>query len=154
MTAKGVAAVVLGLFATVSAAYVVFDEVTRSEPVGTSVEQFEGDHVVVYYFHGNKRCATCTSIEQYAREAIEKGLPEELRSGRIVWRTLNFEDDANASYREEYTLVSSSLVLSDVRDGKQHDSVDLDEVWTLVTDKAAFLKYVESEIRELLESAP
>ena len=154
MIARTVATVALGLFAAVSVGYVIFDEATRSDPVPTAVEQFEGDRLVAYYFHGNRRCKTCNAIEAYARETIEKRFPEELRSGRIVWRTLNYEDEVNASYRERFMIVSSALVLSDVRSGTERDWHDLDEVWVLEIDKPKFMAYVEREVRTVLESAP
>ena len=46
------------------------------------------------------------------------------------------------------------VVLSDFRDGKERDWRDLDEVWGLVGDKAAFLAYVERETRDFLAEAP
>jgi len=154
MSARGLVAGALGLFVVVSVGYVVVDEATRSDPEAGAVEQFEGDRLVAYYFHGNRRCATCNSIEAYAREALESGFAEELRSGRLVWRALNYEDPANARYRDQYILVSSTLVLSDVRDGEERDSAELDEVWIKVVDKDEFMKYVQREVRDALESAP
>ena len=32
------------------------------------------DKLIVYYFHGNKRCATCRNLENYAKEALEIGM--------------------------------------------------------------------------------
>ncbi len=154
MSVRGVVAAALGLFVVISVGYVVVDELTRPEPSGTTTEQFEGDRLVAYYFHGNRRCATCNSIENYTREALESRFAGELASGRVVWRTLNFEDPINASYREKYVLASSTLVLSDVRDGQERDSTELDEVWALVINKSAFQEYVEREVRAALESTP
>ena len=154
MSARSVVAGALGLFVAVSVGIVILDEFTRSDPVTGPLEQFQGDRIVAYYFHGNVRCATCNSIEAHAREALETGFADELRSGRIVWRTLNFEDPANASYRDRYVIVSSTLVLSDVRGGEERDSVELDEVWTRVVDKDDFVKYVQREVSGMLESAP
>ena len=99
-------------------------------------------------------CTTCNRIEAYARETIEKRFPDEVKTGRIVWRTLNYEDEANATYRERFMLVSSALVLSDVRSGSERDWHDLDEVWVLEIDKPKFMAYVEREMRGVLESTP
>jgi hypothetical protein len=132
---------------------VIVDEATRGESAVPAAES-DGDRLVATYFHSQRRCKTCNTIEAYSREALEVAFEDELRSGRVVWRALNFEDPANAAYRERYGLFTSTLVLSDVHDGKERDWFGLDETWSLVGDKPAFLAYVERETRAVLESAP
>jgi len=144
---------VLGLFVVVSVAFVVIDEVTREAPTAAPEEQ-AGDRIVITYFHGNRRCSTCKKIEAYALEAIESTFAAEQESGRLQWRIRNYEDDANAHLRERYALFANALVLSDVRDGAEHEWLDLDEIWKLAGDKAKFLAYVERETRAMLEAAP
>ena len=34
-------------------------------------QQKSSGQVIVYYFHGNFRCATCFNMEKYSKEAIE-----------------------------------------------------------------------------------
>jgi hypothetical protein len=152
MTGRRLVAAVLGLFVVVSVAHVIVDEATRS--VAAPPADTAGDRLVAYYFHGQRRCKTCNAIEAYAKEALETAFPEEWRSGRLEWRTVNFDLEANAHYRERYGLFTSMVVLSDFRDGKERDWRDLDEVWGLVGDKAAFLAYVERETRDFLAEAP
>jgi hypothetical protein len=153
MTARAGVTIALGLFAAASGAYVVVDELTRPEAAAPAAAEPAGDRLVAYYFHGNRRCATCNTIEAYAREAVASAFPEELRSGRLVWRTVNFEEPANAHFRESYGLYSSTLVLSDVRGGRERAWVELEQVWLLVRDKPAFLAYVARETRALLGPA-
>lgn len=52
------------------------------------------DGLVAYDFHGNIRCATCRAIESQSREAVAADFASELGSGKIVWKTLNYEDPA------------------------------------------------------------
>ena len=145
----------LGLFVIASLVTVVVQEVSRAddfaEPDQAATVPETGTVLTAYYFHGNKRCSTCNTIEAYGREAIETRFGDELKSGRIVWRVLNFDDPKNAALRERYALFSSTLLLSDVRDGKERDWYPLDETWKLFRDKQAFLAYVEKETRAILE---
>ena len=109
--------------------------------------------VVVYYFHRTQRCPTCRNMETYAHEAVTTRFAKELADGRIEWRVLNYEEPQNAGLRREYDLASPMLVL--VRpDGKGSPPFKtLDEIWSLAFDRARFLAYVESELKDFLKDA-
>ena len=109
--------------------------------------------VVAYYFHGNFRCPTCRKIEALSREAVESGFPEDLKAGRIEWRAINVEEPGNEHFIQDYQLFSKSLVLVAKEGEKQTRWKNLQEVWTLVGDKEAFIKYVRDEIRAYLGEA-
>jgi hypothetical protein len=74
--------------------------------------------VIAYYFHTNTRCSTCIKIEQYSKEAIEKGFPEELKSGALE-KIVNYQNPENRHYMQDYKLVSKSLILVNLVNGKQ-----------------------------------
>ena len=119
--------------------------VTRNTP------EPESDKVVVYYFHGMRRCPTCLRIEAYAREALESGFGDALRSGKLQWRAINVDDRENRHYIQDYALVSKSLIASAVKNGRQKQWKDLQQIWELVGDKEAFLRYLQQEVRKYLE---
>ena len=109
--------------------------------------------VVAYYFHGNFRCPTCRKIEALSREAVESGFPEDLKAGRLEWRVINVEEPGNEHFIQDYQLFSKSLVLVAKEGSKQTRWENLQEVWTLVGNKEAFIKYVQAEIRAYLGAA-
>jgi len=109
--------------------------------------------VVVYYFHGNTRCITCKKIESFARSAIESGFAAELKTGRIEFRAVNVEEPNNEHFVQDYQLVTRSVVLSRIRNGKQDTWKNLDQVWTFVRDPDAFNRYVVDETKQLLGGA-
>jgi hypothetical protein len=158
MLARRILTAALGLFVAASLVTIVVQEAAGTAPSrapdATNEAAREGKVLVVTYFHGNRRCATCNRIEAYAREAIEEGFPAQVASGRIAWRTLNYDDETNALLRDRYSLYTGTLVLSDVRGGKERDWLDLDGVWMHVGDKPAFLAYVREEARAMLEAGP
>jgi hypothetical protein len=108
--------------------------------------------VIAYYFHTNTRCSTCVKIEQYSHEAIEQGFQEELKNGALEMRVVNYEQPENRHFIQDYKLVSKSLVLVNMVNGKQTRWTNLKLVWQLTGHKDAFLNYVRKEVRGYLSS--
>ena len=106
--------------------------------------------IVAYYFHTNTRCDTCRKIEAYSHEAIEKGFETALKNGTLELRVVNYEEPENRHYIKEYKLVSKSLILVNMVDGKQTEWTNLKLVWELVKNKEAFLNYVRGEVKNYL----
>jgi hypothetical protein len=106
--------------------------------------------VIAYYFHTNTRCSTCIKIEAYSKEAIEKGFPEEIKNGTLEMRVVNYEHPENRHFMQDYRLVSKSLVLVNMVNGKQTEWTNLKLVWQLTGRKDAFLNYVRKEVRNYL----
>jgi hypothetical protein len=112
--------------------------------------QSSSHKVVAYYFHTNTRCDTCRKIEAYSHEAIEEGFKAELKNGTLELRVVNYEERENRHYIKDYQLVSKSLILVNMVDGKQTEWMNLKLVWELVKNKKAFLNYVRGEVRNYL----
>ncbi len=114
----------------------------------------EATKVVAYYFHGNMRCTTCRTIEAYTKEAVQTGFADALRDGRLEWRVVNVEDPGNDHFIQDFQLSTRSVVLERLLDGKRQNWKNLDRVWVLVRgDKAAFMEYIQDNIRGYLEAA-
>jgi hypothetical protein len=110
--------------------------------------------VIVYYFHGNRRCPTCRSIEGYSDETIEKEFAAEIKNGTVEWQVLNFEEKENEHFVKTYGLYVQSLILSRVVDGKEVAWKDLDKIWELVRDKDKFVAYVRDATRAFINEKP
>jgi hypothetical protein len=106
---------------------------------------------IVYYFMTTQRCANCMKIETWTKEAVEKGFPEPLKSGKMVWRMVNLDESANNHFIKDYGLFTKSVVLVKMREGKQAEWKNLDRVWELLTDQAAFQKYIADEVKQFVE---
>ena len=107
--------------------------------------------IVVYYFHGNFRCITCRTIEAYTREAITSGFSEELKDGSLKLLVLNIQEPENRGYIKDFQLEYYVVVLEKIVDGKRQEWKKLDDVWELVNNKQAFIKYVQGETRNYLK---
>jgi hypothetical protein len=108
---------------------------------------------IVYYFHGNVRCATCKTIEAYADEAVHAAFAAELEDGTLRWRVVNIDEPDNRHFIQDFQLVTRSVVLAEYRDGAVVRSKNLDQVWQLVRDKERFVDYVQSETKAFLEAS-
>ena len=108
--------------------------------------------VVVYYFHNAIRCATCMRMEEYSEFAVLAGFPKELKSGRIEWRVVNMQTPENRHFAEEFKLHMSSLVIVRFKDGKQVEWRNLEKIWDHVGDITDFVKYVQINVRALLNA--
>jgi hypothetical protein len=100
---------------------------------------------IVYYFHGTSRCHTCRTIEAYADESVKAAFAPELSSGAIQWKPTNIDESANEHFIKDYQLYTRSLVVVDGSNPKRFKN--LEKIWTLVSDKPGFLKYVQDEVR-------
>ena len=112
-----------------------------------------GNQVVAYYFHGNFRCYTCHTMEQYSKEAIQANFKDALTSGKLEFKVVNVEERGNEHFTQDYQLYTKSLVLSLAKDGKEIKSKNLTKIWEYVRDKQRFIDYVTEEVNNFLKEA-
>ena len=110
--------------------------------------------VQVTNYHGDVRCETCVGIGRMARAVVESEFAPDLAAGRLRWRTANFDQPQHASALEQYGLVSSSVVVSVLREGSEHSWRNVDEVWTLHDKPDAFRELVRQRVKEGLRALP
>ena len=121
-----------------------------AEPAATTPAPADG--VVVFYFHGNVRCATCRTIEAYAGEAVRDGFAADLASGAIAWREVNVDSPEHRHFIQDFRLTTRSVVLAEYRGGQVVRHQSLDKVWQLVRSKDRFVDYIQGETRAFLEA--
>lgn len=109
--------------------------------------------VVATYFHRTLRCQTCLQIEALARYDVTVVMASDVESGRLVWRSVDFEVEDDALYRKRFGLDGPSLVITIEEGGEVLRWVRLDRVWEFSTDVAAFDKYVLGALEDFLTEA-
>jgi len=107
--------------------------------------------VIAYYFHGNFRCYTCHTMEQYSKEAIEANFKDALSSGKLEFKVVNVEERGNEHFTRDYQLYTKSLVISLVKNGKEVKSKNLTKIWEYVRDKQRFYDYVKDGVATFLK---
>ena len=154
MSGKGIVRLVLLGFVAVSIGWFVVRETannngtTGAAPVAANERQ-----VTVYYFHRTARCATCLKIEELSKNSVEANFADALKTGGLVFQSVNVEDEGNEHFVEDYALVSQAVVLVDYRDGVQKNWKSLDRTWDLVHTENEFTGYVRDEVRAFLETS-
>jgi len=107
--------------------------------------------VIVYYFHTIFRCASCKKIEQYTKESVETYFEKELKSGKLLFKAVNVEEDGNAHFVEKYKLYTKSVILSLEKNGKEVKSKNLTRVWDFIRSKQKFYDYIQQEVKLFLK---
>ncbi len=123
---------------------------TSVETAESSAESAPASQVVVYYFHGAKRCATCMKIEAYTREEVESTFADLLRDRTVELRIVNVDEAENEHFVQDYELSTRSVVVSLRENGEEKDWKVLEEVWQLVDAKPEFQRYIRTEVENLL----
>ncbi len=157
MKTKSLLTAVLIVFVLASVVVLAMKEMNKPAPGDRASPQTMASpssetSVIAYYFHSNVRCATCTSIESYAKEAVESGFPEPLKSGRLEWRIVNYEESGNEHFATDYDLAAPCVVLVAMRGDKQVEWRSLPEVWEHVGDKPKFIEFVTRNVKEFLDN--
>lgn len=112
------------------------------------------DGVYVYYLHGNFRCSTCRTIEEYAEESVRSGFGNQLQTGQIQWRVVNYDEPENRQFAIDYEVAAPTVVLARFENGKRIEWEALPDVWTHAGNKRLFVSYVQDSLREFLGVSP
>jgi len=86
-------------------------------------------------------------IEKFTKLALEENFDKELKNGDIEWKMVNVDEPGNKHFVKDYKLITKSVVLSDVKDGKEKSWKNLEKVWDLLGDEGKFKKYIADEVR-------
>ncbi len=77
----------------------------------------DGDAIMVYYFHFERRCATCVAVETESEKALQELYPDRVRTGDIKFVSVNLEDKSNDALAGKLGVDGQSLLV--VKGGKQ-----------------------------------
>lgn len=109
------------------------------------------DSIVVYYFHGNRRCRTCMGIQSAITTTIDERFAAETASGALRFQEVNIDQPENSHFVKEFDLGSSSMVVVAKKGEKTIKWENCAQVWPLSHQQAALIDYAEKQIRSYLE---
>jgi hypothetical protein len=107
----------------------------------------------VIYFHATIRCHGCLTIEDMTKNSINSTFGKELKDSLITYTSLDFLQTENEHYQDDYKFDAQTLIISKKIDGKEVKWKNLDKIWDLSSDYDEFHKYVEEEVRKLLNES-
>lgn len=119
---------------------------TETNLSGGSDEVQVAPRYVVWYCTTSVRCASCLTIEKFSKAAILEDLAAEVKSGRLAFRMVNYEEKEHAHFATDFQLYTKSLVIAEMDGDKILRWQNLPRVWELLGDEAAFRTYVKQGI--------
>ena len=174
MKSKTIITIVLLLFVVVSVIFLVAKEVqeghdsnalqqqqvtasrtagsipaTKPQELSSHSNQLS-EKVIVYYFYGTARCRSCLRIEALTNQAIQDNFADDIKAGRLQWQIVNIDEPGNEHFVKDYGLYTKSVVVVNMRGDKLLGWKNLEQIWHLLGDKDAFLRYVTAEIKSYL----
>lgn len=156
MNTKTIVSVALGLFVVASIAYMAIPKPKTSSSESPTNAQTEvaakGKTVVVYYLYDSIRCQTCMQIEKLTEQVLKEDFAKELADGKVIWKPINTDDSGNEHYLKDYSIMSKSVVVSLMSDGKQIRWSNLKKVWELIKDESSYKQYIRDEVAEYMEN--
>jgi hypothetical protein len=138
---------VVAIFTTiVSQAVLSADSLAKAEASAEATTP--ADRIVVMYFHRTQRCPTCLKMGGYSEEAVKTGFAKEIKEGKVEFHFIDFQDEKNEALTKGYQVSGPTLIVAKVVNNKVADRKNLTEMWTKVGDKAAFIEYVQSNVKD------
>jgi hypothetical protein len=108
------------------------------------------DRVVVYYFHGDRRCPTCRGIQQTIEQAINERFAAETLSGSVVYKEINTDQPDGKTYVRQFELSFSTMVVATMKGDKTLEWENCNKVWDFATDPAKLSEYTAERIKAAL----
>jgi hypothetical protein len=130
---------------------VMFTLLTAMLPSTAFSAEAPVQRVVAMYFHRTQRCPTCRTMGTYSEQAVKTGFREQLKAGTVAFYYVDFEDKKNAKLVKGYDVSGPALIVAKIQGKKVKDFKDLDDIWTHVADKKAFIKYVQDNVCKYIE---
>jgi thiol-disulfide isomerase/thioredoxin len=115
-------------------------------PDAAAAADAPAERVLAMYFHRTERCPTCRKMGTYAEEAVKTGFAEQVKDGTVAFYYVDFQDPKNAKLAKGYDVSGPALIVAKIRGKKVKEFKDLEDIWTNVADKPAFIKYVRENV--------
>ena len=107
--------------------------------------------VIACYFHRTNRCPTCKKIGSYIEESVSTEFASQIKEKSVKVMQIDFQDTKNEKFTKAYSISGPTLVIMNVRDGKVTTWKVAPKVWSLVSKKDDFSKYVHDEVQSYLK---
>lgn len=125
-------------------------EAQNNRSQASTAAKTKADKIEVLDFHNTHRCHTCLAIEKATKEVLNKDFANEMKAGKITFRLINADDDANLDIVKKFGAFGSSLFLNVWNSGKDK-AIDLtDFAFMTVNDEAKFKKQLKEKIHSAL----
>lgn len=108
--------------------------------------------IEVIDFYGTHRCVTCKAIEANAKYTVETFFDNEVKAGKVEFKTINVDDDSNYSIAERFEASGTALFINVIKNG-QEQHIDLTNfAFAKGRDQEEFSAELKEKIDEQLKT--
>ena len=83
----------------------------QSDQKTTSTNSEITAQVGVYYFHFERRCSTCISVEENSKKAVGEMYPEQIKTGEYFFKGINLDEKSSAEIADELGVGMQTLMV-------------------------------------------
>ncbi|MBN2175214.1 MAG: hypothetical protein JW731_13855 [Bacteroidales bacterium] len=109
-------------------------------------EIVKSDNIEMYYFHYERRCATCLAVESESEKILGELYPEKVKSGEITFLSVNLEDESNQPLAEKLRVDGQTLL---VVKGDKQDNLTNKAFMYVNTNRDKFKKAIQESIENM-----
>ena len=77
----------------------------------TGTESEIAAQVGVYYFHFERRCSTCISVEENSKKAVEELYPEQVKTGEYFFKAVNLDEEGGKEIGDKLGVAMQTLLV-------------------------------------------
>jgi len=108
--------------------------------------------IEVIDFYGTHRCVTCEAIEANAKYTVETFFQDEVKAGKVEFKTVNVDDEKNYDMAERFEATGTALFINVIKGGKEQH-IDLTNfAFSKGRDKEVFSAKLKEKINEQLKT--
>ncbi len=105
--------------------------------------------IEVIDFHTTHRCKTCLAIEKAARTVVESEFANEVKAGKIVFKTVDVDDEKNIKLAEKFEASGTALFVYNCKTGQALDLTEAGFMYA-VNNEAKLKEFLRNAIRKNL----
>ncbi|MBT8264523.1 MAG: hypothetical protein KJN75_04225 [Muriicola sp.] len=103
-------------------------------------------------FYGTHLCVTCEAIEANAKYTVETYFEDEVKAGKVEFKTVNVDDEKNYDIAERFEATGTALFINVIKGGKEQH-IDLTNfAFAKGRDKEAFSAELKEKVIEQLKT--
>ncbi|AFV22435.1 hypothetical protein Mpsy_0222 [Methanolobus psychrophilus R15] len=123
----------------------------KEDSAQTTDSKLKADpHIEVIHFYGNMQCYSCRVVGAYAEATVNEYFADEIQSGDLVFRHVNYDLPENRELAKRYGAAYSSLWIGTYNENGFTAEQNVN-VWYLINDKEKYMAYLRGVINEKLE---
>lgn len=117
----------------------------------TNTPDLSVDKIEILDFYGKHRCTSCIQIEKNTKATLNSFFKEELKSKKIIFKMIQWDDPENDALVDKYQAAGTSLILHQIKGGKEYIDDLSDLAFKKCEHPEAFSSMLKSKIEEALK---